>query len=82
LEQAPGVVKDNISSYLLYSCRFWGEHLHNEVLDGALLPALKTFPDDHILHWLEVMSLTKRLGHASVSLNILADVCQVGSETP
>jgi hypothetical protein len=77
LEQAPGVVEDNISSYLLYSCRSWGEHLLNAVLDGALLPALKTFLDDHILHWLEVMSLTKQLGYASVSLNLLADVCQV-----
>jgi hypothetical protein len=82
LKQAPGVVKDNISSYLLYSCRFWDEHVLNAVLDGALLPALKTFLGEHILHWLEVMSLTKQLGHASVSLNLLADVCQVGSETP
>jgi hypothetical protein len=82
LEQAPGVVKDNIPSYLLYSCRSWGEHLLNAILDGALLSALKTFLDDHILHWLEVMSLTKQLGHVIVLLRLLANVCQVGSETP
>jgi hypothetical protein len=67
LEQAPEVVTDNISSDLRYSCCFWGEHLLNAVLDDTLLLALKTFLYGHILHWLEVMSLTKQLGHASAS---------------
>ncbi len=57
-----------IPSHLLYACRYWAEHLN--ALNGSthkpdnILHHLKDFLETHILHWLEVLSLTNSADRA------------------
>ena len=62
-----------VPAYLSYSCRFWAEHLGE---DGnrhgrlELLKELRHFLYDRFLFWLEVLSLTKEVSIAQLSLLI------------
>ncbi len=62
-----------IPSHLLYACRYWAEHLN--ALDGSthkpddILDHLKDFLETHILHWLEVLSLTNSADRAPYLLS-------------
>ncbi|KLO11071.1 WD40 repeat-like protein [Schizopora paradoxa] len=63
------IVINPIPSYLIYACQHWAEHL--EGLDEnishdfeKILNPLKIFLFTHILHWLEVLSLTNSTDHA------------------
>lgn len=51
------IVEQNISKHLSYSCRFWADHLAQVESSDALETKLSTFFYEHLLHWLEALSL-------------------------
>jgi hypothetical protein len=58
-------VIQNISATLRYACRFWVthwlEHMHAAGSQSKVPSALEEFCSEHILHWIEVLSLTDDL---------------------
>lgn len=59
---------ERIGDTLEYVCRFWTRHLSQaKTREGQiiLLPLLKTFADDYLPCWVEVLSL---VGHLPVSV--------------
>jgi len=81
LNATPGEVgKDTLTNYLPaeleYACIYWVYHLEasgrpNDRVHGFLL--------DHFLHWLEVLSILKRLPHFLKVLQNLTDLVKVCS---
>jgi hypothetical protein len=51
------LVAEFVSEDLLYSCRYWSEHVRQASDRDLLLSLLPDFLNHHVLHWLEVMSL-------------------------
>jgi hypothetical protein len=62
----------SVSFRLSYSCRFWAEHLRDTPSETPfrdhLLNEIKDFFDNHLFHWLQVMSLIKEGPAASAAL--------------
>ena len=58
-----------ISQELIYACIYWAEHLSQaDAEDNDLLQQVEDFAFNHILNWLEVLSLVKRLDVAHPAL--------------
>ncbi|KIL65281.1 hypothetical protein M378DRAFT_162220 [Amanita muscaria Koide BX008] len=50
--------RERISPVLRYVCIYWGGHLHEaDANDAELIDQLKTFANEHWLHWIEVWGL-------------------------
>lgn len=65
-------IRNNISSALSYSCRFWVEHVvHVSEFHEELLKCARTLMEDKFLFWLEVMSLIGAISVASTGLMTL-----------
>ena len=58
-----------VSTHLFYACRFWANHLQALTFDLVILDDVKYFLYNSLLHWLEVMSLTKQVNRALVVLS-------------
>jgi hypothetical protein len=51
-------IRSNISGDVRYACEFWAQHLHGAPRDDPeLLCEVRNFMFQHLLHWLEAMSL-------------------------
>ena len=72
VDDLPERIMANISTALLYSCRFWAAHLRDSMIEsndlGRLLEEAKDFFHHRLLFWLEVMSLTNNIAVANVAL--------------
>jgi hypothetical protein len=68
--QVLDLVDKHIPAHLRYSCRFWARHL---VLaeDAKVFEVAKEWLFEHLLHWLEVMSLLGELDDAFVMLKMV-----------
>ncbi|KAM6488982.1 hypothetical protein JOM56_015618 [Amanita muscaria] len=52
------IKQEKISAVLRYACIYWNDHLHEaDVNDAELIDKLKTFANEHWLHWTEVLGL-------------------------
>jgi hypothetical protein len=64
--------RSKISEALRYACLYWASHLVEvQVADVAVFAALRTFLEEHLLHWMECLSI---LGELQTGVNSLADV--------
>lgn len=77
-----GVVKQHIPVNLQYSCRFWASHL--ETADSSERSAylqddgpIYAFLRQHLLHWLEVLSLIRLTHDAILAINSLDRILKV-----
>jgi hypothetical protein len=61
-------VAEFIPGDLRYACSFWGEYLQRSVIDEELYDLVRKFIFEHLLHWLEVMSLVGMYDPAYASL--------------
>lgn len=61
-------VESRISPHLSYACTFWSHHLYQAPYEQALIQGLSVFLYNHLLYWLEVLSLLKEVGIASPAL--------------
>ncbi|KLO18821.1 WD40 repeat-like protein [Schizopora paradoxa] len=73
------IVEEHIRIHpsLLYSCQYWSEHLIEVDAEcGQIMPILlhllTVFLNTHILHWLEVLSLTKTVHRGAYLLSCAA----------
>ena len=76
------IVKQNIPVNLQYSCRFWASHLETAILaersaylqdDGRIHAFLR----QHLLHWLEALSLIRHTHDAILAINSLDRLLKV-----
>jgi hypothetical protein len=58
-------IKRFIPTHLSYSCRFWVDHLQTITIDVTAVITVKDFLHNHLLHWLEILSLIKEVNIAS-----------------
>lgn len=78
-------IKRCIPADLQYACRHWGTHLsyslYNADISGVeiIVTALSSFGSLHLLHWLEVLSLTGNLGEALPTLRLALDWMSVST---
>jgi hypothetical protein len=75
-------VKKFIPAELSYSCRFWGAHVRAVPFDSSLAEEIKAFLDkEHLLFWLEVLSLLKGLSSSVGILSYIVDWFKVCCST-
>ncbi|KAL5526912.1 hypothetical protein ACEPAF_8639 [Sanghuangporus sanghuang] len=71
-EDVPGLqtrIANNIRPQLDYACRFWAVHmceLSNSDVSTELKDRMKTFGNEHLLYWLEVLSLTGKFNRVAI----------------
>ena len=53
-----------------YSCQFWADHLRDTEFDSEIHGLIEKLLHSHLLHWLEVLSMTKEVRSAIRSLEI------------
>jgi hypothetical protein len=71
-------IEKMISPCLLYSCRFFAEHLSDSTNDNtSLLEEIESFLHTNLLYWLEVMSLCNQVPEAVTALHILTGWLEV-----
>ncbi|KAL9005217.1 MAG: hypothetical protein Q9188_001977 [Gyalolechia gomerana] len=74
----PTVSEDTFSPAVQYACRHWGDH----AVKGSLVMndhgSVHNFLQNHLLHWLECMSLIGRISEAIAALINLASMAEVG----
>ena len=58
-------IDKNISPALLYACHFWDGHLEHIDFRADLFGKVRTFFEKKFLFWLEALSLTGGMRHAS-----------------
>jgi hypothetical protein len=66
-------LRSGLSQALFYAARFWTTHVvsSSTIYSEELLDALSRFCDEHLFHWLELLSLIKDLAYSTQS-NLLA----------
>jgi hypothetical protein len=69
IEDLDVVLRENVSDALRYAACFWCNHLAaSGAPDSALMNALNAFCQEHLFHWVEILSLVQYVGHAEASL--------------
>jgi hypothetical protein len=75
-----------VSESLRYACRFWVvhwlEHIRTAGVQSRIPTGLETFCSQHLLHWIEVLSLTGDLDAVQRSMPELMSVMKVCSFFP
>jgi len=62
-------IEENIPSELLYSCRFWADHLaHVSDFSSDMFESLQAFMQEKFLFWLEVLSVRGEVAVAKSAL--------------
>ncbi|KAL5405078.1 hypothetical protein PMIN04_012435 [Paraphaeosphaeria minitans] len=60
-ETDDGMVTSNLARELQYACRYWVSHLEQSHQEIADRDAIHRFLQEHLLHWLEALSLMREL---------------------
>jgi hypothetical protein len=72
-------IENTILPCLLYSCRYFAEHLNDSTNNAPLLKEIESFLYTTFLCWLEVMSLCNHVSEAITALHILTVWLEVSS---
>ncbi|KAG6855832.1 hypothetical protein H0H87_010418, partial [Tephrocybe sp. NHM501043] len=75
-------VMSHISAPLQYASRFWASHLVRSYLDEDVLDSLKAFCKQHLLHWIEILSLLRELKMAGEALSSVQRVLSCLHDPP
>jgi hypothetical protein len=69
-------LRPSLAQALFYAARYWTVHVasSSSVDSEELLDDLSRLCNDHLFHWLELLSLTRSLGYSTQS-NLLAVIC-------
>ena len=71
-------IKENISSELSYSCRFWAYHLRHTDFISRLAEEIRAFfNNETLLFWFEVLSLEQKIGICSSLLTFVLEWAKV-----
>ncbi|KAI4170252.1 MAG: hypothetical protein LQ343_005135 [Gyalolechia ehrenbergii] len=77
-EVDPTVIEDTFSPAVQYACRHWGDHAVRGNLVKNDHGSVHKFLQNHLLHWLECMSVIGRISEAIAALINLASMAEVG----
>jgi hypothetical protein len=69
------VVAAHLPSYLCYACLYWVDHICHSDNKVQFLVQIESFLQKHHLHWLEALSLLRKLANAVEMLVKLGDLC-------
>ncbi|KIL59026.1 hypothetical protein M378DRAFT_85641, partial [Amanita muscaria Koide BX008] len=73
-------IQEKIPQQLRYACVYWDNHLEvAKIEDEALMNELEKFVDEHMLHWLEVLSLIRNFDLAHVAIRVVLKLLKPGS---
>lgn len=71
-------LEEYVPHVLQYSCEYWMVHMANAShSDKELLTELESFCDNHLLHWIETLSLLEKLSAAQIYLPSAIGWCKV-----
>jgi hypothetical protein len=59
--------EESLLEALFYAARHWTTHIVSSQMDLELIDALSRFCDDHLFHWLELLSLIQSLVYSTQS---------------
>jgi hypothetical protein len=72
------LLKEKVSEELRYACTYWPVHLASvKTITNELVEEMDSFCRKHLLHWIEVLSLLKRLRSAVEGLPKVIEWCKV-----
>jgi hypothetical protein len=69
------VLAVHLPSHLCYACLYWVDHIRRSGSKAQFLKQVDSFSQKHLLHWLEVVSLLRKLADAVDMLFQLEDLC-------
>ena len=82
IDDLPARLEQNISRELRYSCFHWSSHVSQSFSVGnTLTENLDSFCFQHLLHWIEVLSLFGELSLAIPALTNAREWCEVSGST-
>ncbi|KIL55706.1 hypothetical protein M378DRAFT_17705 [Amanita muscaria Koide BX008] len=65
-------LQENIPQQLRYACVYWANHFEfANVEDEALMNGMERFADEHMLYWLEVLSLIEKMDSARRAIPVV-----------
>ena len=74
-----GYKKDHIGDALEYACKFWARHLvevpSNSPYVEKVQKAINDFFSMHVLHWIEVLVITRNLDVGVLAMNDVGNWC-------
>ncbi|KAJ7937582.1 hypothetical protein B0H13DRAFT_162644 [Mycena leptocephala] len=70
----PALITTNILPHIRYACCHWVYHVSKGTMSDPLLRLLDEFCSQHLLHWIEICSLTGDLRSALISVTALNQV--------
>ncbi|KAF8226033.1 hypothetical protein L208DRAFT_1503359 [Tricholoma matsutake] len=77
IDNLPAHIEQNISRELQYSCFHWSSHVSRSFSVGnTLTKSLNSFCFQHLLHWIEVLSLFGELSLAIPALTSTQEWCE------
>ncbi len=69
------VVAAHLPSHLCYACFYWIDHVRRSGGEAQFLVQIESVLQKHFLHWLEALSLMRKLADAVVMLVQLEELC-------
>ena len=72
-------IKEFIPEELRYACQFWAMHLCQSPEDSCLYDMVHKFAYDHLIHWLEALSLMHMVDRGILSLELAENWIMVRS---
>jgi hypothetical protein len=70
----PGLVEERLFPALCYACCYWVHHVREGDVLSTDVEAVSAFLREHLLHWLEALSLIGRLRDAILTLGELEQI--------
>jgi WD40 repeat protein len=71
VEDLDARIRENIPTHLGYACCYWADHLSHVQIGSEWTSRLDRFLRTHLLFWLEILSLTKKMDRGIEQLAVL-----------
>jgi hypothetical protein len=72
-------IEQYLPAELQYACRFWVQHLQKSQVQLHDHGPVHIFLREHFLHWLEALSLIKKIAEGVLAITSLESIAKVGS---
>jgi hypothetical protein len=76
----PWLLHLRLPSHLRYACQYWAQHIQHSGVTLDLEDRISTFMRQHLLHWLEALSLLGKT-HVSIDTFVLLETISVSKRT-
>ena len=73
------IMQQSVSRELQYSCQYWIHHLHASDTAVSENDKIHEFLKQHVLHWLEALSLSGNLSDGIRAIEVLHSIATVGN---